>query len=412
MKRAVGVLLIAATLFFCPILSGARNVASIFGVNLTCNRGEDEARVRAAIVETVKKKSLTVTALDKVYSFFYPEIDYESDLSSLFILAYTFGGSYQPKLTYYIKGAEQIAERIYLDTLSRAEEPRAHFNTESGSFTYSKGKMGLAIDRTRLYNELISWRGDGDITAAAVTLNPEKDLDEVMEATSLRGEFSTYYGYSGEERKGNIALAASSLCLSVKSGEEFSFNGATGERTEKNGYREAKIIFNGKFIDGVGGGVCQVSTTLYNALLLSGLKITEYHPHSLAVGYVEPSFDAMVSYGYSDLKFLNDTGYDVYIYVTADGELLTARVFGKKKTSLIRRASRVIKEYFYEDKEIIESGDYKELNTGEELVLVPARAGIISEGYLIIREENGKERTTKLRSDNYKPIKEVVIRAR
>lgn len=106
----------------------------------------------------------------------------------------------------------------------------------------------------------------------------------------------------------------------IANGEEFSFNAAVGERTEERGYSTAKVIENGKFVEGVGGGVCQVSSTVYNCALLSGLTVTERHRHSLAVSYVEPSFDAMVSYSYADLRFYNDTGKSVFIVADADGE--------------------------------------------------------------------------------------------
>ena len=110
---------------------------------------------------------------------------------------------------------------------------------------------------------------------------------------------------------------------------EFSFNYTIGERTERRGYKKAKIIVGGEFVDGVGGGVCQVSTTLYNAVLLAGLKVVECHPHSLPVSYVEPSFDAMVNSGWADLKFINDTHNPVIIRARADGAKLTIQIFGE-----------------------------------------------------------------------------------
>ena len=112
----------------------------------------------------------------------------------------------------------------------------------------------------------------------------------------LRAEFSTNYSSSTDARKFNVALASKTLDNTlVDINGEFSFNYTVGERTERRGYKKAKIIVGGEFVDGVGGGVCQVSTTLYNAVLLAGLKIIECHPHSLPVSYVAPSFDAMVN---------------------------------------------------------------------------------------------------------------------
>ena len=144
-----------------------------------------------------------------------------------------------------------------------------------------------------------------NVYATFITTPPQVTKQDLVNLTILRSEFTTYYPYSTPDRKLNIKLCASKINgTTLKSGEEFSFNNKVGKRTEENGFKLAKIIFNGSFIDGIGGGVCQVSTTLYNCALLSGLKITEHHSHSLAVSYIEPSFDAMVSGDYADLNFV------------------------------------------------------------------------------------------------------------
>ena len=145
----------------------------------------------------------------------------------------------------------------------------------------------------------------------------------------LMGEYSTSYSSSGSSRKNNIELAAKALNgTKVNAGEKFSFNKTVGIRSAKRGYLPAPVIENGKYVDGVGGGVCQVSTTLYNAALLAGLKVTEYHPHTLAVSYVSPSRDAMVSGTYSDLKFVNTTDCPVYIRVLTGTYYVRCELYG------------------------------------------------------------------------------------
>ena len=124
----------------------------------------------------------------------------------------------------------------------------------------------------------------------------------------LRSSFFTTFYSSKEERVNNIEIASKSIDgIMIESGGEFSFNKVVGERSEKRGYKKAVAIIKGEFTESVGGGVCQVSSTLYNAVILADLKIVEYHPHSLPVSYVAPSFDAMVSWGYADLRFENNT---------------------------------------------------------------------------------------------------------
>ena len=188
----------------------------------------------------------------------------------------------------------------------------------------------------------------------------------------LRAEFYTNYKSSSAERKNNIALASKSLNnVFVDVGGEFSFNRTVGARTEKRGYQKAKIIVKGEFTEGVGGGVCQVSTTLYNAILLAGLKVTEYHAHSLPVSYVAPSFDAMVNSGSADLRFVNNTHNPIIIKTKADGETLKVQILGEPMQEVYKRKS-VIKEYISPPEQMVVVDNelkYPELYQGEIMFL-------------------------------------------
>ncbi len=228
----------------------------------------------------------------------------------------------------------------------------------------------------------------------------------------LRSQFYTTYSSSNEERKNNIFLASKSLNNTfVDVGGEFSFNKTVGERTVKRGYKVAKIIFNGNFIEGVGGGVCQVSTTLYNAVLLAGLTITEYHPHSLAVSYVAPSFDAMVNSGSADLRFVNNTDNPIIIKTIANGETLTVQIYGEKNNFTIERVSEKIEEIPFPNDKIIldEKGEYPNLFLGERKYIVYPKKGLKSKGYLIIKTNGKIIEKRKIRDDKYGAIGGVVI---
>ena len=228
----------------------------------------------------------------------------------------------------------------------------------------------------------------------------------------LRAEFSTNYSKSASERKSNIALAVRALNNTfVDVGGEFSFNRTVGPRTEKRGYKTAKIIVNGKFTDGVGGGVCQVSTTLYNAVLLAGLRVTEYHAHSLPVSYVAPSFDAMVNSGSADLRFINDTNNPIIIGATADGEKIKIRIFGESMQAKYIRQSDIL-EYIEPPKEEVVYDDkleYPELYEGESKWLEYGKKGYISQGTLI-KVLDGKEVERRvIRKDKYLATRGVII---
>ncbi len=236
--------------------------------------------------------------------------------------------------------------------------------------------------------------------------------DYTGEPFVLMATFTTDYSKSVAERKHNIELACGSLNkVFVEADEEFSFNKTVGERSEEKGYKSAKIIIDGKFAEGVGGGVCQVSTTLYNAALLSGLKVTEYHAHSLGVSYCSPSFDAMVNSNFADLKFVNNTGMPIYFITEADGVFLTVKIFGKKPRYTVERKS-VVKEYIEipEPETIVdENGDYPELYEGERKTLSWGKKGIVSEGFLVFKENGKVVCVKKIRKDRYSPIKGIVV---
>ena len=108
----------------------------------------------------------------------------------------------------------------------------------------------------------------------------------------------------------------------------FSYNKATGARNWVNGYKSAKVIIGGKYVNGEGGGVCQVSTTIYNAALLSGMRIEEVHNHTMPSRYVPRGRDAAVSYGYTDFKFKNPYSHPIYIKNIVSNGAITSKIYG------------------------------------------------------------------------------------
>jgi vancomycin resistance protein YoaR len=229
---------------------------------------------------------------------------------------------------------------------------------------------------------------------------------------TLRSEFITYFRSSSLERKNNIKVATRSLNKTfVDVFGEFSFNKTVGPRTESRGYKNSKIIVGGQFVEGVGGGVCQVSTTLYNALILSGLNVTEFHPHSLPVSYVSPSFDAMVSFGFADLKFVNDTHNPIIIYAFATDEYVKIQIYGEPLEFSYERQSVVVEQIpAPKEKEIEDDkGEYPELLIGQKQVLKYSTPGLKSEGYLLKYKNGKKVGVKKLRHDKYNATQGIVI---
>lgn len=237
------------------------------------------------------------------------------------------------------------------------------------------------------------------------TMHPKDIATAVSDGQKLIARFSTYYGDSKPNRKDNVALACRKIDGTVLYPEdEFSFNDIVGARTVENGFKSAYIIKDGEFVEGIGGGVCQVSSTLYNCALLANLTITCVRAHSLPVSYVAPSFDAMVSTA-SDLRFVNTLSSPVTIKMFADGKYLKAEMYGIESCA-IRRRSQTIETLPFE----IEYRDDATLKLGEEVIDTYGKAGLRSQGFLEYYQNGKLLKTVLIRKDTYFPQKRIVLR--
>lgn len=168
-----------------------------------------------------------------------------------------------------------------------------------------------------------------EVTAVVETTEPKYTQEEVSKCTDLLGSYSTTYSTYQVERSGNVATAAGRINGTVLyPGKTFSTIKVIKDRTEANGYKAAPEYSSGKVVDGIGGGVCQVSTTLYNAIINAELEVVERSPHSMVVSYVPVSRDAAIAGDYKDFKFKNNTDYPVYIMGSAYGGVLSFKVYG------------------------------------------------------------------------------------
>jgi len=216
------------------------------------------------------------------------------------------------------------------------------------------------------------------------------------EDNHFRASFSTSFATSSWNRKQNIKTAAKRLNITLYPDEVFSFNAVVGERTIANGFLSAPIILDGKFVNGVGGGVCQVSSTLYNCALLADLEILNAKQHSMTVGYVSASFDAMVS-SKNDLTFVNSTASPIKIKATTSDSSITISIYGDIPTRKLVRRSEIIKVIPSPIKEVEDAS----LPVGTAKILAAGKRGLVSRGYLDIYE-NGKLVVARLiRKDGY-----------
>ncbi len=204
-----------------------------------------------------------------------------------------------------------------------------------GSIEKTPGVIGKKLNTAQIAESLKAPLTALNLPKGTINLVPDDiapfvTTEDIAAIDAVIGTYSTYY-YPGD-RGDNIWLAANAISHKlVKSSWTFSFNDTVGERTWDAGYKVAGVIINGRPAEDYGGGVCQVSSTLYNAILLAGLTPTERTPHYYKSTYVAPGRDATVADGYLDFKFRNDFPHNVYLIAEAYGSTLSVYVLGTKE---------------------------------------------------------------------------------
>jgi vancomycin resistance protein YoaR len=195
---------------------------------------------------------------------------------------------------------------------------------------------GFRLDTTRIYDAArVAFREQAP-AELPLKLDDKKVPDELLsKITEVVSEFSTRFSEGKASRSTNIRLAARKIDgLVLAPGESFSFNGVVGRRTREAGFKEAGVYKDGKHDIDIGGGICQVSTTLYNAALFANLKITKRQNHSMPVPYVPIGRDAAVDYNRIDLGFTNTLDVPIAINAQVETGKITFRVLGMKDPGL------------------------------------------------------------------------------
>lgn len=229
----------------------------------------------------------------------------------------------------------------------------AHLIRKEDSFQVVEGQIGYKLDveaSIDLVNEYLTKQWDHkpcEIALEIVIDQPKGSAAELAQVTDILGSFTTSYSTSGESRSANVENGCRLINgITLYPGEEFSTYSAVSPFSVDNGYYMAGSYMNGKVVDSLGGGICQVSTTLYNAVLKAELDVSERHNHSMIVSYVDPSADAAIAESAGkDFRFVNNTEYPIYIEGYTSGKKITFNIYGKEtrsETHKVRYESEVL----------------------------------------------------------------------
>ena len=244
-----------------------------------------------------------------------------------------------------------------------------------------------------------------------ITIAPKYTTQNVLTKLAIYQELGTYstsLENKDENTRFNIKLASEKINGRLVNPQEvFSFNKYVGPAEKVDGFKEGTIIANGKFVNGYGGGICQVASTLYNAALLANLKIIERYNHTIygeVTKYVPLGRDAAVFYGFKDLIFKNNLNHEIVIFAKVLGDIIQFDIFGQKEdkpeVQIISKDQKVI------DYQIIKKKD-PNLKANQEIVVQEGLPGYQVKTYRIIRKD-GIEKIEFLAEDNYQSVTMII----
>lgn len=235
---------------------------------------------------------------------------------------------------------KQLTGNLIYKQLEKLEIPAVDWDMkkDGSKFVMTEGKTGIAVDivaSVNAINDAIAkeWQNgileDVKFELTSVVTNPRGSQEELAKVKDLLGTFSTDFSSSNAGRKMNVTNGCSKINGTLLyPGDIFSAYAATSPYTAKNGYGVGGAYSNGELVESMGGGICQVSTTLYNAAIRAELKIKQRNAHSMVVSYVDPAVDAAIAGTYKDLKFQNNYDFPIYIEGYCKKGIITFNIYG------------------------------------------------------------------------------------
>ena len=324
-------------------------------------------------------------------------------------VVYSFNGNFGENI-------QRISSDLYLP----AQNAEVIFNpNDEEVFVFKDESYGREVDIKTLIENIqynLSENISAPIIIPTLEIQPEISATDLEGVIELRSQFSTSIATSTENRKHNVKYALSAFNgLVVNPDEIVSFNDITGKRTSANNYKDANIIVGGEYVLGAGGGVCQASTTIYNALIRADLNILEVHNHSLPVSYVPRAFDAMVSDGGFDLIFQNNTPHPLYFLTFADNENVGVKIFGAplEDNLEIKTRTQQVKVLPHKGDKIVPDTDHKYQDKimfkGEYLRLRYPKQGSENIGFLQYYKNGELVEEKQVRHVFYPPQQGVIV---
>ena len=341
--QVAGIDLGGKTLAEAKALLAVKGTTLLPDINLTVNYEEKDYTftnkdfefsydINKAVEEANKYNSKVLASNSKDIITYAPSNEsVETDIDKETV---NFKVKYQVTQSSVQKVIKRLAKKVDIPVI----EPHvSKFDTKqsknSKRYKYKEGSNGTAIDQDILITDTLKAIENGDtdikLTATSHTTKPTLKMDDVKKATKLIGKFSTY-STNTYNANSNMATALGVINGTIlEPGDTLSFNDCTGDSNQtSNGYLPAGVIANGEMTSGIGGGICQAATTLYNAAIMANMEIVERQPHLWCSYYVYGGLDATIDWGNIDLKVKNNSKYQMFFKCWMDGSQLNVEIYG------------------------------------------------------------------------------------
>jgi len=379
-------------------------------------------------VEELKNRKISIQADDKAVSITLGELGYSYKLNDVIEQALNLGKTgnlikrYKDMKDIAYEGVRfplkfELNENSVREFVSsradvfNVEPVNASVSRKNGKMIYTDHVPGKKVDVEATVSNIInavsnSWdRNDVTVSVHLEDVIPTYTRDVVEKCNTILGTFTTEYADSSESRAANLANGARLINNTVVyPGEVFSAYEHLAPFTKSNGYHVAGAYSNGKVIDSVGGGACQVTTTLYNAVLYAELEVVQRHEHSMTISYVDLSRDAAIAGTYKDFKFKNNTDVPILIEAYTRGRKITFNIWGHETRDTQNRKIEFVTRVLSKTEppaDVIEEDPTKPVTYKK--VTQAAHTGYKAELYKIVYENGVEVSRTLVNRSTYVP---------
>lgn len=373
----------------------------------------------------IQNKNIKLMYNDKSYTLSFKELNAKYNIDESVAKAFNYGKdgnlfnktmnrkkikkeNYKIQLgfSYDFNKANELVKNISSDINANGKD--ASITYDNGKFKVSNDVSGLKVNEEKLKDLIkkeIEPNSKVDKIDIPVDIVEARIKSEMLSKINNKiSTFTTYYKASDVDRTENLRIACSAINgVLLMPGETFSMNKALGPRLAEKGYKEAPVIVENKVIPGLAGGICQVTTTVYNAALLANLPIVQRSQHGLVVSYTGPGRDATISGNEIDMKFKNSNKYPIYIQSYLNNGGVVVNLFGADEHP--GQSVEIVTEIYERVKADVEYIDDNTLENGSTVVEQRPIEGIKSKTYKKIYQDGNLVRTDLVSNDYYKPVK-------